>query len=222
MLFIIYDIKDGPLYVILPNEATEFGKKTGLPKERYQFHFQSNQFMDRRDRQVDLVGMLNGRLSELKGYFKPQFATNLVKQNSKKVEIKYPGNEAGKFVALYGFEELFNSLPDTIEHLLIENSGKENISFDVPSTIGRFVNLHALLLDNFVKTIPSDVCNCKSLHLLALPNNPKLESLPECLSGLDNLAFINLENSNPNIVIPDRLKSRMEDQSGGYYFLNDI
>ncbi len=215
-------IKDGPLYVILPNEATEFGKKTGLPKERYQFHFQSNQFMDRRDRQVDLVGMLNGRLSELKGYFKPQFATNLVKQNSKKVEIKYPGNEAGKFVALYGFEELFNSLPDTIEHLLIENSGKENISFDVPNTIGRFVNLHALLLDNFVKTIPSDVCNCKSLHLLALPNNPKLESLPECLSGLDNLAFINLENSNPNIVIPDRLKSRMEDQSGGYYFLNDI
>lgn len=215
-------IKDGPLYVVLPNEATERGKKTGLPKERYQFHFQSGQFMNRRDRQIDLVQMLNGPMQELKDYFKPQFAVNLVKANSNKVEIKYPGNESGKFVALYGFEELFSSLPETIEHLLIENNGKEPIALNVPSSIGRFTNLHALLLDNFVETIPDEICNCSSLHLLALPNNPKLQSLPGCLGDLDSLSFINLEKSNPNVVIPDNLKRRMEDQSGGYYFLTDI
>jgi hypothetical protein len=52
-------IKDGPYYVVLPNTSTEFGKKTGLPKERYQFHFPSNQYMDRRDRGINLVEFLN-------------------------------------------------------------------------------------------------------------------------------------------------------------------
>ena len=52
--------KDGPLYVVLPNSDTEFGKKSGLPKTRYQFHFPSNKYMNRRDRGINLVEFLNG------------------------------------------------------------------------------------------------------------------------------------------------------------------
>jgi hypothetical protein len=212
-------IKQGPLYVILPNQAEKVGQKTGLPFERYQFHFPSNQFMDRDDRQQDLVQLLSGKLVELKDFFKPEFAKGLVSPNSNKAEIIYPGNASGKFVALYGFDELFDNLPDNIEHLSIKNEGKEPLAFDVPASIGRFQNLVALLLKNFAKSIPSEICNCKKLDMLALPGNRNLESLPECLADLDNLGFINLSNGNPKISIPERLMAKLDDQGDGFYYV---
>jgi len=172
-------IKDGPLYVVFPNDDKgEVGLKTGLPKERYQFHFPSNQYMDRTDRQINLVEYLNGPMKELKEFFKPEFAKGLVKGGSSDVvDIAYPDNAAGKFIALYGFDELFDSLPDTIVRLLISNKSNENIALDVPESIGRFKNLEALKLDKICKTIPDSVCNLKLLNFLALPNNKELKSL---------------------------------------------
>lgn len=212
-------IKDGPLYVVLPNNAEKKGQKTGLPVERYQFHFPSNQFMDRDDRQQDLVQLLNGNLTELKDFFKPEFAKGLVGSNSTKAEITYPGSSAGKFVALYGFDELFDNLPDTIEHLSIKNEGKEDLAYDIPASIGRFQNLEAILFKNFAKSLPDTICNCTKLDMLALPSNPKLESLPECLADLSNLGFINLNRSNPNVVIPERLKEKLDDQGDQFYYV---
>jgi len=48
-------IKTGPLYVIYNPNDPKVGSVTGLPVERYQFHFPENQFMDKDDRQQDLV-----------------------------------------------------------------------------------------------------------------------------------------------------------------------
>ncbi len=59
--------------LFLPNDSSDVGKKSGLPVERYQWHFQSNQFMDRHDRNVNIVEMLQGKLAELKDFFKPEF-----------------------------------------------------------------------------------------------------------------------------------------------------
>jgi hypothetical protein len=214
-------IKDGPYYVVLPNTSTEYGKKTGLPKERYQFHFPSNQYMDRRDRGINLVEFLNGKGAELKDYFKPQFAKGLVKAGTKDVvDISYPDNVAGKFVALYGFDELFESLPDTIVRLLISNKSNENIALDVPESIGRFKKLEALKLDKICRTIPSSVCELKNLNFIALPNNQQLKSLPECIINLPDLAFINLKDSNPNVEIPPKLKERLTDEGMGFYYFD--
>jgi hypothetical protein len=197
------------------------GQKTGLPFERYQFHFPSNQFMDRDDRQQDLVQLLMGKLSETKEFFKPEFAKGLTSQNGTKVEISYPDSSAGKFVALYGFDELFDNLPDNIEHLLIQNKGKENIALDVPESIGRFQNLEAILFKNLVKTIPDSICRCTKLNLLSLPDNPSLQSVPECIKDLENLAFINLSGGNSNIHIPEQLRNNLEDQGDGFYYVKD-
>ena len=215
-------IKDGPLYVVFPNDDKgEVGLKTGLPKERYRFHFPSNQYMDRTDRQINLVEYLNGPMSELKDFFKPEFAKGLVKAGtSDVVDISYPDNAAGKFVALYGFDELFESLPDTIVRLLISNKSSENIALDVPESIGRFKNLQALKLEKICRTIPSSVCELKELNFLALPNNKDLKSLPECLINLTDLAFINLKDSNPNVEIPPKLKERLTDEGMGFYYFD--
>ena len=214
-------IKDGPLYVVLPNDDKgEVGKKTGLPKERYQFHFPSSQFMTREDRQINLVEYLNGPMRELKEFFKHEFAKGLVNKGGNKVEINYPDSSAGKFVALYGFDDLFETLPDSIEHLMITNKSKENIALDVPSTIGRFKNLQALLLQNIVKTLPEEIGELSNLTFVAFNNNPELRTIPESLANLSKLTFINLAGS-PNVELPEVLKERLVDEGNGFWYVND-
>lgn len=212
-------IKQGPLYVILPNQSSDVGKKSGLPVERYQWHFQSNQFMDRHDRNVNIVEMLQGKLAELKDFFKPEFAKGLAKENGKRVDIVYPESSAGKFVGLYGFKELFDNLPDDLEQLLIQTSKgvKEKIALDVPESIGRFDKLQALMLGGMVRSIPDSICNLKSVTLLAFPNNPDLKSLPVCIKDLPMLSFLNLSGSKPEL--PEALKEVLQEEGDGYYYV---
>jgi len=213
-------IKDGPLYVVLPNDDNgQVGKRTGLPKERYQFHFPSDQFMNRDDRRVSLVELLNGKMAELKDFFKPEFAKGLVSKGGNKVEVNYPDSSAGKFVALYGFEELFESLPTTIEHLIINNKSKENIALDVPTSITRFKDMDALLLSNIVRTLPENLGDLKKLKFLNLSNNKELVSLPESIKDIPSLAFISLKNSNPDIKIPEALNQVLSNQGDGLFIL---
>jgi hypothetical protein len=216
-------IKDGPLYVVFPNDDKgQVGKKTGLPQERYQFHFPSSQFMDRHDRQINLVEYLNGPMSELKEFFKPEFAKGLVNKGGNKVEISYPDSSAGKFVALYGFDELFESLPDEIEHLMITNKSKnENIALDVPPSLGRFKRLKALMLQNIVKSLPDTIGELQNLNYCAFNNNSELTSLPDSLCKLKKLAFINIANTNPQLDLPQCLKERMEDEGNGFWYIDE-
>jgi Leucine-rich repeat (LRR) protein len=213
-------IKDGPLYVVLPNDDKgQVGKRTGLPKERYQFHFPSDQFMDRDDRRVNLVELLNGPMNELKDFFKPEFAKGLVSKGGDKVEVNYPDSSAGKFVALYGFDELFESLPETIEQLIVTNKSKENIALNVPASIGRFKNLDALLLSNIVRTLPENLGDLKQLKFLNLANNKELVSLPESIKDIPNLALMILKNSNPNVKIPPALNDVLSNEGEGFFYL---
>ena len=176
--------------------------------------------MDRRDRGINLVEFLNGKGAELKDYFKPQFAKGLTSGGGDIVEINYPDSASGKFIALYGFDELFESLPDTITKLLINNKSQEKIALEVPASIGRFKTLEALMLQNIAKTLPDTICQLKDLNFLALPGNKDLQSLPECIKDLPNLAFINLKDVNPNINIPQGLRDRLDDEGMGFYYLN--
>ncbi len=75
-------IKDGPLYQIY-DKNSEPSKDTGLPTNRWQFHFQSSQFMDKDDRSINLVEFLNQTDKEVKEYFKPQFMENMTKSSGK-------------------------------------------------------------------------------------------------------------------------------------------
>jgi|688.fasta_scaffold05616_16 Leucine-rich repeat (LRR) protein len=218
--FDYYLNQGGQYYVVLPNNDTEFSDKTGLPKNRYQFHFPSSQFMNRRDRQINLVEFLNGEGKELKEYFKKEFAEGLVKTGGDTVEVNYPESSSGKFVALYGFDELFESLPDTIIRLLISNKSNENIVLEVPDSVGRFVNLEALLLQNICKSLPESIGNLKNLQFLSLQNNPSLESIPESVSELPELVFINLRNSNPNIKIPEKVLENLSEQEPGFWIVS--
>jgi hypothetical protein len=210
-------IAQGPLYVVLANNDNgEVGQVTGLPQERYQFHFPSAQFMNRLDRAIDLVAFLNGEGEELKESLKPEFAKGL--SFNDRVDITLGTGSAGRYVSLYGIESLFESLPDNIEHLLINNTGKPAIALDVPESLGRFKNLEALLLTNLVKTLPDSIGELTNLSFLTLSDNPSLEALPESMINLTELNFITLRNTNPNLIIPPKLSELLVEESNGFYY----
>lgn len=202
-------IKDGPLYVIIKNTDSKYGEKSGLPATRYQFHFPSNQFMDVHDHQINLVEYLSGPMSELKEYFKPEFAKGLTQgANSEKFAIdSFTSGAAGKFIALYGLDELIDSIPDTIQEFQIQNKDTKNVIINIPESFGRFKNLQTILFDNCIESLPESICELKKLRFIAVLNNPKMRTLPECVGTLPHLAFVNSEGSN-SFVLPKSLQEK--------------
>jgi hypothetical protein len=212
-------IKDGPLYVVYRPNDTNVSPTTGLPIERYQFHFPSNQFMDRHDHQIDLVQYLNGPMSELKDLFKPEFAKGLTVNGEKLVIDSFSHGAIGKFIALYGLDDLIHNLPETLEEFQIQNrDNKNDITIRIPEEIGKFKKLRYILLDNCIDSIPDAICTLPKIKFLAFMNNPKLKSIPECISELPNLIFLNLKGS-PNCKIPESIKDRAEDMGGNMWDL---
>jgi hypothetical protein len=213
-------IKDGPLYVVYKSGDTDVAPETGLPKERYQFHFPSNQFMDKDDRSIDLVKYLNGPMSELKDFFKPEFAKGLTVGGEKLVIDSFSHGAVGKFIGLYGLDDLIDNLPSTLKEFQIQNRDKNDVTINIPESIGRFKDLNMVLFDNCIENIPSSICTLPKLRFLALINNQKLTEIPECIADLPNLYFLNLKGS-PNVKVPQSILSKGTDMGGGMWDLQD-
>jgi hypothetical protein len=214
-------IKDGPLYVVFNPNDTDVSPNTGLPKNRYQFHFPSNQFMDKDDRQQDLVGLLNGPMNDLKAFFKPEFAKGLTGTSGKDFKVDSLSSGAvGKFISLYGLEDLIESLPKTLETFSIQNrDSRETVKIELPKEIGQFKNLVHIITDNVsFKSIPESVCQLKNLKFLAVMKNPELTTVPECIADLPSLMFLNLKES-PNAKIPSSITEKGEEMQPGMWDL---
>lgn len=200
-------IKDGPLYVVYDPNDPKVTSGSGLPVERYQFHFQRGHFMDKDDQSIDLIGFLNGRMKELKDYFKPEFVKGMTVGGGQKLTIDSLSSGAiGKFIALYGLDELIESIPSNLTELSIANRDKTDITISIPPSISRLKNLEALFLENCIDSLPEEVCQLKDLAFLTLVNNPKLRSLPECIGDMPNLIFVNFRGS--NVEAPSGIKER--------------
>lgn len=211
-------IKDGPLYVVFDPNDTDVSPMTGLPKVRYQFHFPSNQFMDKDDRQQDLVGLLNGPMLELKSFFKPEFAKGIT-LGGKDLKIdSLTSGSVGKFIALYGMEDLLDSLPESLETIQIQNrDSKDPLNVELPEDIGRFKNLIHILTDKISFTkLPDSICNLPKLKFLAIMNNPELETIPSCIADLPSIMFLNLKGSE-NVKFPQELTDKAVQMGNGMW-----
>ena len=134
----------------------------------------------------------------MKKELKSKFASELTTSSGKRVEIDYPNGPIPKFAALYGLDDLFDNLPQNLEHFLFNNKSGDNISLVVPPSIGRFKNLQALMMTNCVSELPEEIGLLKELTYLALPDNKNLKSLPKSILGLPNLRFIMLNGTHPS------------------------
>jgi hypothetical protein len=212
-------IKDGPLYVVFNPNDTKIAPETGLPVTRYQFHFPSNQFMDKDDHQIDLVQYLNGPMKELKHIFKPEFAKGLTVGGQSLIIDSFSQGAVGKFIALYGLDDLIGSLPETLQEFqIINRDSKNQIIIQIPEEIGRFKNLNMILLENCISSIPDSICTLSKLRFIALLNNKELKSIPECIADIPKLYFLNLKGSD-NVQVPEKIKERGTDMGGGMWDL---
>jgi Leucine-rich repeat (LRR) protein len=213
-------INKGPLYVVYNPNDTDVSPTTGLPKNRYQFHFQTNSFMDKDDRQQNLVTLLNGPMEELKDFFKSEFAKGLTVGNGTKFVIdSFTHGAVGTYIALYGMDDLIVSLPESLEEFQIQNKGNQDIMITIPEEIGKFKNLRMIFFENCISSIPNSICDLPKLELVALVNNPKLTSIPDCIVNLPKLEFMNLSGSN-NLKIPEGLRDKMDELGGGMWTIN--
>lgn len=214
-------IKDGPLYVVFNPNDTKIAPETGLPVDRYQFHFPSNQFMDRHDHQINLVDFLNGPMKELKHVFKPEFAKGLTVGGEKLIIDSFSHGAIGKYIALYGLDDLIGNLPENLTEFQIQNKdSNSNIEIKIPAEIARFKKLKMLLLENCVSSVPDEICELPVLRFLALINNPKLTKIPECIVNIPTLFFLNLKGST-NVQVPEAIKAKGTDMGNGMWDLQE-
>lgn len=228
-------LKQGPYYVFIDKTDSKVGQVSGLPAHRYQFHFESNQFMDTSDRQIDLVKFFNDN-PDLKEAFKEvitnHFSKSGSKSSGKSIEISYPSDGISKLIALYGFNDFFNNLPTDMESFEFEFSPSrgygrtdavEPPKLDIPEMIGNFKNLTSIYLENCVKTLPESIGNLPNLKILALPKNEGIQ-LPNSIAKLiDNGLMILLiadtgltEDTLPEPIkqAADRRMQKMMDEGG--------
>lgn len=220
-------IKDGPLYIIFPNDDKgQVGGRTGLPKERYQFHFPSNQFMNRDNNRIDVSKMLNGSMSEIKHLFKEEFFKKFAfsDKNNKRIDIQYPKDSNSTFVTLYGFEELFKLIPKDITGFVFENkSDEDSFGFNLPENIGDYTELESISLTNIIKSIPESIGNLKKLTTLTLEKNKSLRKLPNSIINLlpnngGELIFILLTGSDNVDLSNPVFKYFVEEGSRNFFF----
>jgi hypothetical protein len=138
-------------------------------------------------------------LKGLKKELKPKFASELSSNSGKKVEVEYPNGPIPKFAALYGLDDLFDSLPANLENFLFNNKSGDNISLVVPPSIGRFTKLEAIMMTSCVSELPEEIGLLKNLTFLSLPNNTNLKSLPKSILTLPNIKFIMLNGTNAKV-----------------------
>jgi hypothetical protein len=164
---------------------------------------------------INMPGMKNLK-EELKGKYAGQLTTG----GESIVNISYPNDDSSKYIGLFGFDELFENLPDSVAYLTIINKSNDSLDLTLPRSINKFQDLVAIVLENCVKVIPEELGQLESLMFLTLQNNKNLVSIPESLADLENLELIALTGSNPNLVIPERLSAIMVKEGDGFYHID--
>jgi hypothetical protein len=210
--------KQGSLYIVRDkSDIIHSGRGAGQPRPIWQFHFESNSFMDVDDRRVDILQILRDE-PELKKMFKPLMVKHFLK--SKMVAIKYPNDNVSKFIVLYGFEDFLDSLPIDITDLDIDcQSASPAVKFSLPKSIKRFKKLEKIYFQACIDSIPDEICELTELQNLSLPNNTALKTLPKSIAKLPKLITINLRGS-VNVQIPTEIKQL--DDADKIYIIHSI
>lgn len=158
-------------------------------------------------------------LKNLKEELKVKYAGQLTTGGDTMVSITYPNDDSSKYIALFGFDDMFENLSENIGYLTIINTSNDQLNLDIPESIGKFKNLVAIVMENCVRTLPESMGQLDNLMFLTVQNNKNLQSLPESLADIESLELIALKGSNPSISIPERLKSIMVEEGDGFYHI---
>ena len=152
-------------------------------------------------------------MKKLKENLKVKFAESLITNkgsDGNAVEIKYPDDAVSRYIKLYGLEEFVKNLPDNIKVFDITNTKTTPMNLTLPESFKKFKNLESFHASNSFNEIPEVLKNLKNIQFLAFPYNPGIKEIPEWVADLPNLIAISLYGANPNIIIPQKVKDKVE------------
>jgi len=191
------DGKKSKLFIIIPNDFFD-----GSGEELYQFHIESGQFMDRKDRTADIDSIFN-RSEKLKHYFSEYFA-DMISFNRTNLKSCYV---TWMFKLGMGYK-LLEMMPENIGNIKFIDK-----NLDLIPDVSKFTNLSTLVLVNCrISKIHDTIGTLTKLTVLSLPEN-KLSDLPESIGNLRNLKMLVL-TKNQIKNIPDNI-TYLDPKNGG-------
>ena len=203
-----YSNQKGPLYMIMHKEDMKNNVKRG-PARHVQFHFESNQYKNSNDREIELNKFLNEN-PPLKEFFKDMFKRFLKRSSSDVVSVNYPNDTTSKYISIYGFDDFFTSLPDTLKMIDISGPRNNEVGFKLPD-MSRFKQLETLHIESFLSELPESVGELENLEVFATPNSKALKGLPDSIVKLKNLDVINvLGSGDGSFYIPFEILREIE------------
>ena len=156
-------------------------------------------------------------MSKLKEEMKSKFATDF--QSGDNVTIKIPAQKEGKYIALYGFDELIKNLSSNVKFFEIICTEKNYPQYDLPTEFcDRFTQLETLVMENIVASIPDNISNLRNLTVLNLKGNQNLLTLPSSILKMGNLDMVILRNAPQNFTPPQGFEEYFEDMGDNFFY----
>jgi hypothetical protein len=155
-------------------------------------------------------------LKKLKDEFKPKFTKSLVTSRDELTISEFDSGPIAKFIKLYGLEDLFKNLPETLKSIQIINTKEPNMIIKIPEDIGRFKQLSMIIFRNCIDRLPDSICELPELTFLGCVDNTQLTTIPECIVNLPKITFLNLRGS-VNVEIPQSIRENGIDIGDGLW-----
>lgn len=156
-------------------------------------------------------------MTKLKEEMKKKFATDF--QSGDNISIRIPAQKEGKYIALYGFDELIRNLSSNVKFFEIVCTEKNYPQYDLPSEFcERFTQLETLVLENIVSSIPDNISNLRNLTVLNLKGNKELKTLPSSVLKMGNLDMVILRNAPDDFTPPQGFEEYFEDMGDNFYY----
>lgn len=194
------------IYVIINKDVLK-----GNSDEVYQFHFESDQFKDRRNGgNIDLYSFFE-RNPKLREFFKGQLVPLAKASGGQLTKNHY----LKILMAMGEVDDVFNFIDANTTD--IDLSGLKLPK--LPDVLGKFSGVHNFLANNVgLHELPKSVGDMTELQILLFSNN-HLKSVPDSIGNLKNLQILNLKNNDIK-KLPDSIAGLDESNGGTLYRLS--
>lgn len=126
-----------------------------------------------------------------------------------------------KFVDLYGFDEIFKQIPNTLVSFEFDNTTSEPINITIPESFAELTELTSVLLINCVNEIPQVISKLKNLSFLSIINCPNVDVVPDFLADLPKLQSLVINECSPNLRIEPRIADKLDINGGEVHTIFD-
>ena len=118
------------------------------------------------------------------------------------------GSNLGKYVSMFGFDDLIDRLPESLESFEFKSNTYLNIP--IPKSFCKFKKLEIMGFKNVINSLPKCVGEMKELRIIQLSSNANLTSIPEEIFLLPNLDYINVGSNFESEFNEDKINEERE------------